>query len=117
MTDVPLNPVDVERKIEETSNRIAMSVRIVSDREEEAKAKRSAFDEAYAYAYVAAFDYPAHERKYRATLATMAERQAAEVAETAFKRAERKAKALEKELFANQTISNSVVAMYKAVRA
>lgn len=117
MSDSPINPVDVEHHIDEVKNRIAKSVTVIAEREAEAKAKRTAFDEAYAHAYLAAQDHPAHERKYRATLATIAERRAAEVAEGALKYAERKAHALDKELFAWQTISKSVVAMYGAVRA
>lgn len=117
MTASPvLNPVDIERRIDEISNRIANSVKVVSEREDEARKKRTAFDEAYAHAYVAASEYPAHERKYRALLATLAQRREAEVAESAYKYADRKASALEKELFAWQSISKSVVAMYGAVR-
>jgi hypothetical protein len=116
MSDGPLNPVDIERKIDEISNRIAKSVAVVSERESVATEKRTAFDEAYAHAYLAAQDSPAHERKYRATLTTITERREAEVAETAYRYADRKARALEKELFAWQSISKSVVAMYGAVR-
>lgn len=117
MSDLQLNPVDIERRIDEISNRIAKSVSVVSAREAEAREKRTAFDEAYAHAYLAAQDSPAHERKYRATLATVKERREAEIAETAYKYADRKASALEKELFAWQSISKSVVAMYGAVRS
>jgi predicted transcriptional regulator len=117
VSDSPLNPVDIEAKIDEVKNRIANSVKVVSEREAEAKAKRTDFDAAFAHAYLAAQDYPAHERKYRALLATVDQRRAAEVAESAYRYAERKAHALDKELFAWQTISKSVVAMYGAVRA
>jgi hypothetical protein len=115
VSDSPLNPVDVERHIEEVKNRIANSVRVVSEREASAKAARTAFDKAYAQAYLAA-ECAAHERKYRAVLATITAREAAEVAEGAFKYAERMAHALDKELFAWQSISKSVIAMYGAVR-
>lgn len=117
MSDLQLNPVDIERRIDEISNRIAKSVGVVSERESVAREKRTAFDEAYAHAYLAAQDSPAHERKYRATLATVKERREAEVAETAYRYADRKVSALEKELFAWQSISKSVVAMYGAVRS
>jgi hypothetical protein len=106
-----LNPADAEAKVREISDRIAAGVRIVSAAEREAKAKRRAFDLAYAHAYKRA-EGPVHERRYEADIATMPHREEAEVAELAFRHAERTAKALEKELFAWQSILNSVRAMY-----
>jgi len=112
----PHNPVDVESKIEETKNHIAKGVDIVTAAENAAKAARRAFDEAYAYAYLnAKGSIP--EKKYKATIATLKEREAAEVAEVAFADTERRAWALNHELGAWQSISKSVVAMYGAVRA
>lgn len=108
------NPVDVERKIEETANRIAASVRVITGAEREARARRREFDLAYAHAYKRASSEPAHERRYSADIATMAYREAAETAELAFRHAERLAKALEKELFAWQSINGNIRAMYGA---
>lgn len=109
------NPVDIEKKIEETKNRIAEGVSIVSNAEIKAKAARTTADKAFAQAYVAS-ESPAHMRKYEALLATVELREAAEVAEVAFHHAERTAWAINHELGAWQSISKSVVAMYEAVR-
>lgn len=111
-----LNPVDVEQKIQETSNRIANGVKVVTAAQREAKAKRRDFDLAYAVAYGKA-EGSIEQRKYTATIETMALREEAEEAEISFKHAERTAEALEKELFAWQSIGNSVRAMYGAVKA
>lgn len=108
-----LNPVDVERHIQEVSNRIARGVQIVTAAEREAREKRRMFDLAFARAYKQA-DGPAHERKYTAEIDAMPHREAADIAEIAFKHAERTAKALEKELFAWQSINNSIRSMYGA---
>jgi hypothetical protein len=109
------NPVDIERKIVEVKNRIAQGVSIVSSAEDEARRKRREYDVAYARAYLNA-EGSIPDRKYKAVLATEAQREAAEVAETAFNHAKRTAEALEKEIFAWQSISKSVVAMFGSVR-
>lgn len=108
-----LNPVDVEHKIQEVSNRIARGVSIVTSAEREARDKRRAFDLAFAYAYKRA-EGPAHERKYAAEIEAMPHREAADNAEIAFKHAERTAKALEKELFAWQSINGNIRAMFNS---
>jgi hypothetical protein len=115
--DAPVhNPVDIEQRIEEISNRIAAGVRVVTAAEREARAKKRAFDLAYAYAYKQA-DGSIKEREYTADIQTMPHREEADNAEIAFRHAERTAKALEKELFAWQSINGNVRAMYGAVRA
>lgn len=106
-----LDPVTVERRIQEVSNRIAKGVSVITQAEREAREKRRMFDLAFARAYKQA-DGPAHERKYSAEIEAMPHREAADIAEIAFKHAERTAKALEKELFAWQSINNSLRAMY-----
>jgi hypothetical protein len=110
------NPAEVEQKIEETKNRIAAGVKIVTGCEKEMKAKKRAFDLAYAYAYKNA-DGSIKDREYAADILTMDKREEVDNAEIAFKHAIRTADALEKELFAWQAILKSVVAMYGAVRA
>lgn len=107
------NPVEAERRIDETVNRIAKGVSVVTAAEREARATKRAFDLAYAHAYKRA-EGPVHIRKYEADILTMAQREEADNAEIAFRHAERTAKALEKELFAWQSILNSVRAMYGA---
>lgn len=108
-----LDPVTVERRIQEVSNRIAKGVSIITQAEREAREKRRMFDLAFARAYKQA-DGPAHERKYSAEIEAMPHREAADIAEIAFKHAERTAKALEKELFAWQSINGNIRAMFNA---
>jgi hypothetical protein len=115
MTEV-LNPAEAEARIQETSDRIAAGVRVVTAAERDARAKRRAFDLAYAHAYKRA-EGPVHERRYEADIQAMPHREEAEVAELAFRHAERTARALERELFAWQSILNSVRAMYNTAGA
>jgi hypothetical protein len=108
------NPADVETKIEETKNRIAAGVKIITNAEREAKKARRDFDLAFAYAIKNATG-PEYQRKAEASITAMPHREAAENAELALHHAERTAKALERELFAWQSILNSVRAMYNVV--
>jgi len=110
------NPVDVENKIEETKNRIAAGVKIVTAAEKAAKKARAEFDFEFALAIGRATG-PAVNHKYQATIATIEYRKIAEGAEIAFRHAERTAHALEKELYAWQSILNSVRDMYNAAGA
>ena len=107
------DPVAVEQKIEETKNRIAAGVKIVTAAERESRAKKRAFDLAYAYAYKHA-EGSIKEREYQADIDTMPHREESDNADIAFKHAERTAKALDRELFAWQSILNSVRSMYNA---
>jgi hypothetical protein len=106
-----LNPVQVEQSIRTLANRIAKGVTVVSDAEAEARKARREYDVAFAHAYM---DYtgPAHAKKYWATIQTEAELEAADVAELAFRHAERTARALTEELRAWQSVGASVRAMY-----
>lgn len=110
MSDV-LNPVDVEAAIRDLANRISRGVGTVSQQYDAFLAAERAYDQAFARAYLTA-EGAAHERKYRAELATTAEREARDVADAAFRYADRTAKALENELRAYQSIGASVRAMY-----
>lgn len=107
------NPAAIERHIEDIANRIARGVSVITAAEREARSKRRDFDLAYAHAYRAC-DGAAHEKRYAADIAAMPHREAAEIAEIALHHAERTAKALEKELFAWQSINGNVRAMYGA---
>lgn len=110
------NPVDVENKIEETKNRIAAGVKIITGCEKEKRKKKRDFDNAWAYAIKHA-EGPEYMRKAEATIATMPHREEADNAEIAYNHAIRTADSLDKELFAWQAILKSVTAMYGAVRA
>ena len=110
------DPAAVEQKIEETKNRIAAGVKIVTAAERDMRAKKRDFDLAWAYA-MKHTEGPEYLRKAEAAIDTMPHREEADNAEIAFKHAVRTADSLEKELFAWQAILKSVVAMYGAVRA
>lgn len=108
-----LNPVEVERKITETVDRISKGVQVVTAAERESRKAKRDLDLAYALAYKRA-EGPQHIRKYEADIATMPQRETYDNADIAFKHAERTAKALEKELVAWQSISASIRVMYGA---
>lgn len=106
-----LNPVDVEQKIVELSERITKGVLVVTTAERESRKAKRDFDLAYAYAYKEA-EGPVHLRKYEADILTMPQRENADTMEITFRHAERQARALEKELLAWQSIGASIRAMY-----
>jgi hypothetical protein len=110
MSDV-INPVEVEATIRATANEIASNVRVVSDAEREARRTRVVYDRAFAHAYLLA-DGPVHEKKYRAELATECDRERMEVADLAYRHAERQAKALDSKLRAFQSVGASIRAMF-----
>jgi hypothetical protein len=114
MSDV-LNPADLERHIQEISRRIHEGVKVVTVAERDARENRRLYDLAYAQAYMA-HDGPAHERRYAAEAATTEQRNTADIAEVAFKHAERTARALENELRATQSIGASIRSMYASER-
>lgn len=109
--DRPLNPVEVENLIRDISNRIAKGVKVVSDRYGIYLEADREYDRAYAAAYLSA-EGSIKDREQKATLECMTQRQARDVAEVAYKHADRLAKALELELRAIQSIGASVRQMY-----
>lgn len=110
MSDV-LNPADVEHTIRETADEIAKGVRVVSDAEREARRTRVHYDRAFARAYLDAAG-PAHEKRYHAEIDTGAERDAMEIADLAYRHAERQSKALEAKLRAFQSVGASIRTMF-----
>lgn len=115
MNDV-LNPVEIETAIREIANEIGRNVRVVSDAEHKARETRVKYDRAFAAAYLEA-EGPAHEKKYRAELATKTERDAMEIADLAYRHAERQARALDAKLRATQSIGASIRAMFSGQTA
>lgn len=111
MTLDALNPVDIEHKVREIANRIALSAGVCNDRYRAFLDADRAYDQAYARAYLGDGG-PAHERRYAAEVATAAEREARDVADAAYRYADRLAKALESELRAYQSVGASVRQMY-----
>lgn len=112
MTEV-LNPVDIEQAIRKCADRIHAGVTIVTGRETAARKARAAYERALASAYLS-YEGPAHEKKYAAELAVAAERDACDVAEVAYREADRTARAVVEELRAWQSVGASVRAMYGA---
>lgn len=112
MTLDTLNPVAIENRIREISERIAKSAGVCDQRYRAFLEADHAFDVAEATAYMA-HQGAAHEKKHAATLATIEERQALDVADAAYRYADRLAKALESELRAYQSIGASVRAMFQ----
>lgn len=112
MNDV-LNPVQIEQAIRACADRIHKGVTIVTNAEAEFRRTDRDYDTAYAQAYMA-HEGPAHEKRYAADLKTMPVREVRDVAELAFKHAERTARAVEAELRAWQSVGASVRTMYGA---
>ena len=114
MSDDVLNPVQVEQNIRSLASSIHRGVTVVSNAEVEARKGRREYDLAFAHAYMA-HQGPAHEKKYQATIDTAEHLERADVAELAFKHADRTARALTEELRAWQSVNRSIMTMYGAV--
>ena len=106
-----LNPVAIETRIRDISNRIAQSAGVCNERYSNFARTSHAYELAYAKAYMA-YDGPAHAKKYQAEIDTEQERTARDVADAAYRYADRLAKALESELRAYQSIGASVRATF-----
>jgi len=111
MTAAVMNPVKVEEAIRGVSERISKGVSVCDQRYRAFLDAEREYDAAFARAYMT-HQGPAHERKYAAELATQTERQARDVADAAYRYADRQAKALQDELRALQSVGASVRAMY-----
>ena len=111
--DTIRDPAVIEGNIEDTKDRIADAVLIIDQAETAMRTARRAYDHEFARAILAA-EGPEYIRKAEATMVAMPEKAAADDAEEAFHHAEREARSLEKELFAWQSILNSVRSMWNA---
>lgn len=107
----PLNPVQIEARLRELSNHIAEGVNVVTERLRVFRQADRVFDEARSRAMLKASGTVA-EKEAIVTLETLAEREALDVAEVAYKHADRRAKAYESELRSYQSIGASVRQMY-----
>lgn len=112
MPDV-INPVQVEHQMMDVLNRISNGIRIRALAYEAWLESDRDYDHAYAKAYVTATG-PAHELKHLAELATTDARMTRDVADAAYRDAERRGKALEAELSALQSILKSILQSYGA---
>ncbi len=109
MTDY--NPVQIEEAIRECATRIAKGVSVCGNAYKAFLEADHAYDVAFAHAYLEAAG-PQHAKKYAAELATQDQRRARDVADSAYRFADRKARALETELRAWQSVGASVRVMY-----
>ncbi len=105
------SPVSIEQSIRECARRIADGVRVCGNAYADYLAADHDYDRAFARSYIEAGG-PAHERKYIAELATDEERTARDVADAAYRYADRTARAVEAELRAWQSVGASVRQAY-----
>lgn len=105
------NPVFIESALAQTANEIADSV-IACDEAYRAYLEADrAFDNAYAHAYLDASG-AVNTKKYKAQRDTMELREARDIADAAWRYADRRAKALELQLRSWQSVGASVRSMY-----
>ena len=112
MSDV-LNPVDAERDVMETANRIAKGVVIVSQAHNAELDAERAYKTANYTAYLNA-DGPIKDREAKAYLETVDLREAWDIATVAHRRARDNANALDRKLSALQSVINSIKRMFGA---
>lgn len=110
MTD--LTPVAIEQHIRELSNRIAKSAHVCNERYGAFMDTDRDYDKAFAQAYLG-HDGPQAEKRYAAEVATTAEREARDVADAAYRYADRLSRALQSELMAYQSLNKSILAQYQ----
>lgn len=108
---VHVNPVRIEDAIRETSDQIAGGVVTCDQSYRAFLAVDRAYDVAFARAYLAS-QGPQAEKRYAAELATEREREARDVADAAYRYADRQSKALQDKLRALQSVGASVRAMF-----
>lgn len=111
MDQTPLNPVQIESAIRELVNRIAKGIQVCSTRYTAFLEADRHFDREYAGAYLTA-EGSIKDKEMTAKLETMPAREERDIAEAAYKHADRLAKALELELRAYQSIGASIRSMY-----
>ena len=107
----PLNPVQIEQHILDLSNQISKGVSVHSQRLAEAREKEREFLRAFHQARLRAEGTVA-DRESFAILHSMDEREARDVAEIAYRHADKIHKALDSELRAWQSIGASVRQQY-----
>ena len=106
------SPISIEQAIQRCSNRIANGVMVCAKRFDEWKARENDFDVAWAKAFLSA-EGSVDARKQKAVIETEPQRTARDIAEGAYKYADRQARALENELKALQSVGASIRAAYQ----
>lgn len=112
MTAEPLSPVDIENRIRTIASEISAGVDACNQAYIAFLRADWHYDQAYASAYVEA-EGPAHEKKYRAELGTGALRRDRDIADAAYRYADRQARAKVEELRAYQSVGASIRAQYE----
>jgi len=109
------DPAEVERFVEQTKDAIGDAIDILDRAEQDMDDRHRDYDKAYAKALLNASG-PQYQRTAIATLDDEVDKakEAWEIARRAFHYAERENRSLEKELFAWQSILNSVRATWNA---
>jgi hypothetical protein len=107
-----LNPVEVEAAIVAAADEVTEGVDVVSQRLAVYREAERLFDLKFAMAFME-HKGPQTEKRYAAEIAATEERREAEVAEVAYRYAERRCKAAEARLSAYQSVNKSVTAAYK----
>jgi hypothetical protein len=107
-----LTPVAVEQHIRGLSTRIANSAGVCNSRYGEYLDAARIYDRAFAQAFLE-HEGPQTEKRYAAEVATHAEREARDVADAAYRYADRLSRALQSELMAYQSLNKSLLAQYQ----
>lgn len=106
-----LTPVAIEEHIRGLSNRIAKSAHVCNERYGAFMDADRDYARAFALAYLG-HEGPQAEKKYAAEVATTSEREARDVADAAYRYADRLSRALQSELMAYQSLNKSILAQY-----
>lgn len=106
-----LNPVQIEQKMLQISNRISKGIQVFTERYRDFLDKDREYDRAFAHAYLMA-EGSIKDKEKTAVLETIDERAERDVAEVAYKQADKLHKALSDELRALQSIGASVRQQY-----
>lgn len=106
-----LNPAHIETAIRACAERIAKGVMVCDERYRTFLEADHLYDVAFAGAYLTSTG-AAHEKRYVAELGTQEQRRNRDVADAAYRYADRQARALESELRAWQSVNASVRAMF-----
>ena len=109
--ETPLNPVEIETHIRGLVNRIANGIKVCSARYSDFLEADRHFDREFAQAYLAT-EGSIKDKEQTARLETMPAREERDIAEAAYKHADRLAKALDLELRAYQSLGASVRQMF-----
>lgn len=106
------SPASIEVAIQECATRISNGVMKTDSAYRAFMRADQAYDLAFAKAYVNLDSFPAHERKYRAEIATEEERAARDVADAAYRLCEKNGRAIHAELDALRSIGVSTRQAY-----